>query len=68
MEREQSVWKTLRWSNLKLIIYIYIYIYTYTHDPNSRNVGTFFKFEKKQKTKRISNHMSQYFTIYYYRT
>ncbi len=30
------------------------------YNPNSENVGTFFKFEQNE-TKRISNRMSQYF-------
>ncbi len=32
-------------NNMQIIYSIYIYIYTYIHNPNSRNVGTFFKFE-----------------------
>ncbi len=41
-------------------VYIYIYIYIYTQ-PEFRKCWDVFLNLNKMKTKRISNHMSQYF-------
>ncbi len=53
-----QIYITILFYNVKQYQLSIFYVFT---TPNSENVGMFFKFFIKFKTKRKSNHMSQYF-------